>query len=69
MNTIVNLKFNQNKSILENLLCSGLRNIIYNSRTDDFFGIGSNNGSNYLGKFLVAIRNKTHRDNYNWIQK
>jgi ribA/ribD-fused uncharacterized protein len=69
MSIIVKLKFTQNKSILNNLLFSGLRNIIYNSRTDDFFGIGSNNGSNYLGKILVEIRNKTHRNNYNWIQK
>ena len=59
MEKIIHLKFEQHPQILQNLTRCGLRNIIYNSRRDDYFGVGPlNNGRNLLGKILMKIRNK-----------
>jgi len=59
MENIIILKFKQHPQILQNLTRCGLRNIIYNSRRDDYFGIGpENNGGNILGNILMKIRNK-----------
>ena len=41
-----------------------LKNIIYVSKEDDFWGNGENNtGKNYLGKLLVKIRNEYFEEN------
>lgn len=50
-------KFTQNPDIKQKLLESGLRPIIYSSKSDYFWGIGDNNtGYNKLGKSLEKLR-------------
>ena len=63
---IQQLKFKQYPHALENLQFTGRRNIIFNSRKDLFFGIGSGNGKNKLGKILMKIREDSTTGMFNW---
>lgn len=59
MKNILILKIEQHPDFKENLLSTGLREIIESSRFDNFWGIGSENqGLNMLGKLLMEIRNE-----------
>lgn len=57
MKKIIKLKFDQHENIKQNLLNTGFRRIIHNTRTDSYWGIGNNGlGLNILGKILSEIR-------------
>ena len=57
MYNILLQKFTQHSDIKQKLLESGLRPIIYTSKSDYFWGIGNNNtGQNILGKLLEKLR-------------
>lgn len=57
MYNILFQKFTQHSDIKQKLLESGLRPIIYTSKSDYFWGIGNNNtGQNILGKLLEKLR-------------
>ena len=57
MYNILLQKFTQHSDIKQKLLESGLRPIIYTSKSDYFWGIGNNNtGRNILGKLLEKLR-------------
>ena len=63
MSNIVSLKIDQHEEIKRNLQRSCLKNIIYNSRTDGFFGCGSRgDGKNLLGKILMNVRNELYNN-------
>lgn len=58
MKTITELKLQQCPFICDNLLKSGMRPIVFNSKFDNFFGVGiDESGENQLGKILMHIRN------------
>jgi len=62
MRDIIRLKFDQNAQLRDNLVKTGLRNIIFNSRRDNFFGLGAEqNGENVLGKILQDLRGEYQR--------
>ena len=62
MRDIIRLKFDQHPQIQETLVRTGLRKIVFNSRRDDFFGIGHDqNGENILGKILEELREEYQR--------
>jgi ribA/ribD-fused uncharacterized protein len=62
MKDIIRLKFDQHSHIRETLVRTGLRKIVFNSRRDDFFGIGhEQNGENVLGKILQELREEYQR--------
>ena len=66
MKNLIKLKLNIIPSLKNNILNTGLKNIIYVSKEDDFWGNGENNtGKNYLGKLLVKIRNEYFEENIN----
>ena len=69
MMKIQRLKFKQHPRILENLQFTGRRNIIFNSRKDLFFGIGSGNGKNKLGGILMKIREDSTSRMFNWSKR
>jgi len=57
MKKILRLKFDQHPVIKKNLLLTGKRRIIFNSRKDLVFGIGpTGNGQNKLGEILMELR-------------
>lgn len=57
MKKIIKLKFDQHESIKKNLLNTGFRPIIQNTRIDSYWGIGNNGlGSNIFGEILSEIR-------------
>ncbi len=59
MKEILEAKADQNKDIKERLHKTGIREIIYNSPDDKFWGCGSDGqGRNHLGKIWMEIRNK-----------
>jgi ribA/ribD-fused uncharacterized protein len=61
MKNVIMLKFEQNEDILINLMNTGLRPIIENSRMDSYWGCGENGvGHNKLGKILTSLRNNAH---------
>lgn len=62
MYKITKLKIEQCPFILDNLLKSGLRPIVFNSKFDSFFGVGlDSNGENQLGKILMSIRRELQK--------
>jgi ribA/ribD-fused uncharacterized protein len=62
MNTILKLKFEQNNEIKNVLLNTGLRQIIYHTSEDDYWGDnGNGTGENNLGKLLTTIRNEYYQ--------
>ena len=62
MKKITELKIQQCPFILDNLLKSGIRPIVFNSKFDSFFGVGPNNtGENQLGNILMEIRCKLQK--------
>ena len=62
MYRIIELKLEQNPLFLFNLIKTGQRNIIFNSRKDDFFGTGERgDGQNIMGRILMKIRRKEQR--------
>ncbi len=64
---ILRLKFDQNPGIRKNLLLTGRRRIIFNSRKDLLFGIGSSGtGSNWLGRILMELRELYLTDRCTW---
>ena len=64
MRAIIKHKIGQHDEIRSNLLKTALKNIVFNSRTDSFFGSGpQGNGRNNLGKILMDIRNEIY-ENY-----
>ena len=58
MEKIIREKYIQNLDIKDNLLNIGLRQIIYNSKRDIFWGCNKNGGDNYLGSILTKIKNE-----------
>jgi predicted NAD-dependent protein-ADP-ribosyltransferase YbiA (DUF1768 family) len=54
--TILHYKCEQHPELINNLIDSGIRPIIYHSKTDDILGDGYENGHNLLGKTLVKLR-------------
>ena len=50
------MKIEQHPEIKENLINTGFRQIIYNSKYNDYWGIGSGKGQNILGKLWEEIR-------------
>ena len=62
MKDIIRLKFDQHTQLRETLIRTGLRKIIFNSRRDDFFGVGQDQeGRNILGKILQDLREDYQR--------
>jgi len=62
MKDIILLKFDQHGQLRETLVRTGLRKIIFNSRRDDFFGIGQGqDGRNILGEILQNLREEYQR--------
>jgi len=54
---ILKAKIEQHEAIKENLIKTGYKPLIYNSRYDNYFGTGnSGNGGNMLGNILMEIR-------------
>jgi len=70
MKTIMELKIQQCPFICDNLLKSGMRPIVFNSKFDNFFGVGiDESGENQLGKILMHIRNELQNLNKReWIK-
>ena len=67
MKKILRLKFEQHPAIKKNLLLTGKRRIIFNSRKDLVFGIGpSANGQNKLGKILMELREEFLEGKQEW---
>lgn len=62
MKSIVQLKIDQHEEVSRNLLRTGLRSLVFNSRTDPFFGTGGLQGRNHLGKILMDIRNEKYHE-------
>ena len=63
MKQITKLKLEQHPQILANLTRTGQRNIIYNSRRDNFFGVGDRGtGANLMGIILMEARNARYRE-------
>ena len=61
MKYIVRLKLEQHPEVKKNLTNTAMKDIIFNSKHDDFFGTGvDNKGLNHLGKILVEIRNEIY---------
>tara|TARA_B100000401_G_scaffold92330_1_gene59032 strand:+ start:8293 stop:9222 length:930 start_codon:yes stop_codon:yes gene_type:complete len=61
MKYILQLKIQQHSDIKENLMNTGLRNIIYTNKLDSFWGVGvDNKGYNHLGKLWTEIRNEEY---------
>lgn len=57
MKIIVQEKFDQHPNLKRLLLSTGTREIVENSPSDSFWGIGKDgNGENWLGKILMEIR-------------
>lgn len=64
MYKIVKAKFEQHPKLLENLLSTGLRYIIYHTLVDNFWGDGGDgSGENKLGKVLMKLREYHYRKN------
>lgn len=64
MEKILELKFEQHECIRENLLNTGLRQIVEHTKDDTFWGDGGDGtGKNMLGKILMKIRNKYYEKN------
>ena len=63
MRYIIHIKISQHPEIKNNLLNTGLKTIIFNSKNDIFFGTGNDNkGQNKLGKILMDIRNEKFKE-------
>ena len=60
MRFIIELKIKQHPEILEKLMNTGLKTLIFNSHADSFFGIATGKGSNHIGKILMNIRNREY---------
>ncbi len=58
METILRAKTEQHEKVRKLLLESGEKTIIENSPDDEFWGIGSGNGQNMLGKLWMKIRDE-----------
>jgi protein-tyrosine phosphatase len=66
MKNLIKLKLNTFPNLKNNILNTGLKNIMYVSKEDGFWGNGENNiGKNYLGKLLVKIRNEYFEEDIN----
>ena len=61
MRYLVRLKLDQHEDVLRNLMKTGLRQIIFNSKVDAFFGTGGSDGRNLLGKILMDVRNERYQ--------
>lgn len=62
MKKIIELKIEQYPFICDNLLKSGIRPIVFNSKFDNFFGVGiDGNGKNQLGKIFMEIRSELRK--------
>jgi predicted NAD-dependent protein-ADP-ribosyltransferase YbiA (DUF1768 family) len=59
MYTVIKCKFNQNISILNNFMSTGLRPIIVIS-ADKFWGKLDNSGHNTMGKLFIKLRNELY---------
>ena len=57
-------KFEQNKELLSYLLNTGLRKIIFLSKTDTLMGKSNKYGKNILGKALMYIREYYYRNHF-----
>ena len=67
MRKVLRLKFDQHDGIRRNLLMTGRRRIIFNSRKDLLFGIGGNGtGQNHLGKILMSLRDHYLSSQMTW---
>ncbi len=70
MKYVQTLKIQQCPILLENLLHTNLRPILYCNSHDKFWGIDKiGNGNNYLGKILSELRDEILLENYNEIKK
>jgi len=58
MKTVLLMKIKQHPEVKNNLINTGFRKIIYNSKYNDYWGIGSGEGKNILGELLGEIREK-----------
>ena len=56
MHQIILLKMKQHPSIKDNLINTGFRKIIYNSKNNNYWGVGSGNGLNILGNLWYEIK-------------
>ena len=63
MYQILSLKMEQHPEILGKLTRTGLRKIIYNNRSDSYFGLGpQGRGQNKYGNILMEIRERRYRE-------
>jgi ribA/ribD-fused uncharacterized protein len=63
---IIKLKIEQNKGVLDKLLISGLKPILYYIKDDDYWGVGNDStGSNIIGNILMEIRLIYYENNIN----
>jgi len=58
MQRAVAAKFSQNPQLKQALLQTGNAELIEDSPTDSFWGIGNGSGQNWLGKILMDVRHK-----------
>lgn len=58
MFTILYCKFKQHTNLKSCLMDTGLRNLIYNEKKEEYWGTNGMIGKNMLGKLLVKVRNK-----------
>ena len=53
----MNEKFNSDKKLIKLLKSTGTAHIIYQDKQDDILGVGpTNNGLNFVGKYLEFLR-------------
>jgi predicted NAD-dependent protein-ADP-ribosyltransferase YbiA (DUF1768 family) len=63
---IIKLKIEQNKGVLDKLLISGLKPILYYIKDDDYWGVGNDStGSNIIGNILMELRLIYYENNIN----
>jgi ribA/ribD-fused uncharacterized protein len=61
MKYILKCKVEQHEEVKNNLINTGCRQIIFNDKNDNFWGIGPDNlGLNNIGKILMEIRNEIY---------
>lgn len=56
MRKAVTAKFQQHKSLRNLLISTGNEHIVEGNEHDDFWGIGTGNGKNTMGKILMSVR-------------